>query len=163
MAATMKSSVVLRHLLAYYLVAIGIFQLVLYALISLYESLGYLFYFDPRFGLFFLETILRQHEHMPAVLDWISATVIIAVGVWVRFSRLAVKLYMVMECLVAIPTLLIFLMVAAINMSPNHGFSRGELLIPVAVFCITSIVPVCLGITTLVIDRQRGPTTLGLK
>jgi hypothetical protein len=158
----MRSPNFLRRVLGYYLVAIGISQLVLYTLLSISESFGYLFYFDPRFGLFFIETILRQHEQIPAILGWVSAAVIIAMGLWVRSARVAVTIYLIVEGLIAIPTFLILIMLAAVNMSANHGFSRGEILFPLIVCLLTSTVPMVLAIYIIVIGRVKETSTLGL-
>ena len=45
-----------------------------------------------------------------------------------------------------IPNLLFTLLIAAANMSPAHGFSTGELLFPILVMVIFSIIPLGLAV-----------------
>ncbi len=134
------------NFLAIYLILIGVFQLILYSLISLSDSLGGLFYFDPRFGLFFLETIVRGVEHMPAALDWISAIIILIIGFCLLKFEWLLPAYFIVEFLLAAPSFLSFLLIVLINMSPNHGFSVWELPIPILVFVFVTVVPMVIGI-----------------
>ena len=133
-------------LLATYLIVIGLCQLVLYSLISLSDKLSVLFYFDPRFGLCFLEILLRGSERMPALLDWISAVVIIVIGLLLFKHDWLLPVYFIAEFLMAAPSLISFLFIAAANLSPNHGFSVRELAIPIVVFIFVTVVPLGIGI-----------------
>jgi hypothetical protein len=140
-----------------YLLAIGAFQLVLYLLLSISEQASVLFYFDPRFGLFFLETILRGSERMPSLLGWLSAIVIIALG-WLVFTRERfLALYFGVEFLLAGPSILTFIFVAAANLSPNHGFSVGELVFPGTTFIFVTVIPVIIGVGSL-LTREKVDT-----
>jgi len=47
--------------------------------------------------------------------------------------------------LVAIPSVLFIVMVVVGNLSPSHGFSIGELLVPAPVFLVASVVPFTIG------------------
>ena len=143
-----------RKLLAIYLIIIGSFQLVLYSLISLSEDLMVLFYFDPRFGLSFLETIIRGVETMPALLGWISAIVILVVGIFLLRYEGLLPLYFIVEFLFAAPSLFTFLVIGALNLSPSHGFSIGELLIPTIVFIFITVVPVVIGVRIYLSGRD---------
>ena len=144
----------LRKILGIYLLAIGVFQLVLYSLLSISEQATVLFYFDPRFGLFFLETILRGSERIPALLGWLSAIVIIALG-WLVFTRERfLTLYFVVEFSLAAPSILTFILVAAANLSPNHGFSVGELVLPGVTFIFVTVIPVIIGVSAFLIREK---------
>lgn len=144
----------LRKILGIYLLVLGALQLVLYLLLSISEEAGVLMYFDPRFGLFFLETILRGSERVPAVLGWLSAIVIIALG-WLVFSRERfLALYFIGEFLLSVPSILTFIFVAAANLSPNHGFSVGELVFPGTTFIFVTVIPVLIGLSAL-LTREK--------
>jgi hypothetical protein len=132
----------LRKMLGIYLIAICVIQIVIYSLASLSDQLTFLFYFDPRIGLFFLETVLRRVEHFPGILNWVSAVVILVTGVaQLRYDWL-LPVYFIVEILMSGPTLIMILAVAAVGLTPSHGFSVGELLIPIVVFAFATVLPV---------------------
>lgn len=144
--------------LAFYLIGLGILQLVLYVAMSSSKELEWLFYFDPRFGLFFIESMARGSEVMiPGLLDWISVPIIFLVAIFLLrdLTNKSLAAYFLMELVLGLPSLLIFLFVFGANLSPAHGFSIGELLFPSIVFFITFVVPVTLGIATYVLRRRE--------
>jgi len=49
--------------------------------------------------------------------------------------------YLVLELVLATPSVLFFLMVLAANLGPSHGFSIGELIVPVPIFALFSGMP----------------------
>jgi hypothetical protein len=61
-------------------------------------------------------------------------------------GRPLVKTYIASEIVFFIPTLFFTLLIAVVNMSPSHGFSAGELLFPILVLVIFSIVPLGLAV-----------------
>ena len=147
-------NVPLRKILGTYLVAIGILQLIIYVLATISDQLMVLFYFDPRIGLFFLETVLRRVENFPGVLSWISAAAILAVGfLQLRYDWL-LPVYFLVEFLLAAPTLIMILVVAAANLSPSHGLSVGELFIPIIVFVLVTVLPVGIAIREYLATRN---------
>jgi len=130
----------MHRFLGAYLVVVASIQVVLYVASLSGGSLS-LVYYDPRIGLFFLETMARQHEVYPGGLSWLSAIVLAVLGVQVRRNPARVRRYLLLEPAMALPTLLMVVMVTAANLSPAHGFSVGELVMPLAVLAVATIVP----------------------
>jgi hypothetical protein len=54
--------------------------------------------------------------------------------------------YLFVEALFALPTIMFFVMVLIANISPAHGFSVDELVWPSVVFVICSVIPYWLGL-----------------
>ena len=61
-------------------------------------------------------------------------------------QRSVTKLYVISECLPSLPSLLFFLLVIAVGMSSAHGFSIGELLLPLIVFSVYTVIPLSIGV-----------------
>jgi hypothetical protein len=80
-----------------------------------------LFYFDPRIGWSLLETIARQHETIPAITSWATAVVAAVVGAILIRNPLRIKVYLVAEAVLALPSLAMFILVVVQNMSPALG------------------------------------------
>ena len=134
--------------LGIYLIAICSLQICLYLALSFAsEENLWLFYFDPRIGIFFLETVLRGVEQVvPGILRWLSAIWILALGIFMLSGRPLIKTYIVSEILLVLPNLLFSLAIVAANLGPTHGFSVGELFFPILVMVIFSIVPLSLAV-----------------
>ena len=132
--------------LGIYLLAGSILQLSLYLALSLStDKAGWLFYFDPRLGIFFLESGVRGAElSNPGIVQWLSAVWILLLGLMLLFGRPLVKTYVVSEIILSIPGVFFFLAILGANLSPAHGFSVGELLFPVIVMIAFSVVPLVL-------------------
>jgi hypothetical protein len=132
--------------LGVYLLVGSILQLSLYLAMSLPTvKADWLFYFDPRIGIFFLESGVRGVELIiPGIFQWLSAVWILLLGLMLLFGRVAVKVYIVSEIILSIPSVFFFLAIVWANLSPAHGFSVGELLFPVIVTIAFSIVPLVL-------------------
>ena len=134
----------LRKRLGVYLVLVSVLQFTLYVLAQWRGESGmWLFYLDPRLGWFFLETIVRGSESFPGVLSWVTAIVLLGVGIGLVRERLQLRTYLLIEGVMTVPTLLMFVWVIIVNLGPGHGFSVGELPIPFAVLLGASIVPWC--------------------
>ena len=123
-------------------------QLCLYLALSLAtDEAGWLFYFDPRIGIFFLESGARGAELIiPGLFQWLSAGWILLLGLMLLFGRPLMKTYIVSEIILSVPSLFFFLAIAWGNLSPAHGFSVGELLFPVIIMIVFSVVPLVLAI-----------------
>ena|SRR2546421_1484023 len=146
-----------RSLVGTYILLAGLLQVSLYLAMTVSSQLDWLFYFDPRIGLYFLETILRGAEHAPpAMLDWLSAIVQIGLGVSLLLKKIPVKLYVISELVLSAPSLLFFALVVWGNLSPAHGFSIGELIVPIIVFVLFSAVPLLLTLR----KRSQAPLTI---
>ena len=124
----------------------SILQICLYLTLSLSTAKAdWLFYFDPRLGIFFLESGVRGAELIiPGVFQWLSAVWIFLLGLMLLFGRPLVKTYIVSEIILSIPSVFFFLAIVWANLSPAHGFSVGELLLPVIVMMAFSVVPLIL-------------------
>jgi hypothetical protein len=132
--------------LGLYLLVGSILQLSLYLAMSLStDKADWLFYFDPRIGIFFLEAGVRGAELViPGIFQWLSAVWIFLLGLVMLFGRPAVKTYIVSELILSSPSVFFFLAIVWANLSPAHGFSVGELLFPVIVMIAFSVVPLVL-------------------
>lgn len=100
----------------------------------------YLFYFNPRFGLGFLEEFIKAGG-FPNALCWGSAVVLLCVG-FALLRRPMLNLYLIAESIMGIPSILVFVFIIAVNMKVTDGFSVGELPIPVLVFILFSGPPI---------------------
>ena len=132
--------------LGLYLLVGSILQICLYLALSLStDKADWLFYFDPRLGIFFLESGVRGAELIiPGLFQWLSAVWILLLGLMLLFGRPLVKTYIVSEIIFSVPSLFFFLAIAWANLSPAHGFSVGELLFPVIIMVAFSVVPLVL-------------------
>jgi len=131
--------------LGVFVLGVAAIQAALYATVAIGgDAWTSLFYFDPRIGWFFLETIVRQQEQFPSVSSWLTAGGTALLGVMLVLRREWITVYLVAETVIALPTLAMFVLIIAANMSPSHGFSVGELIIPVPIFLAVSVTPLTL-------------------
>ena len=149
-------------ILGVYLVVICALQICLYLALSFASEKNlWLFYFDPRIGIFFLETVVRGVEQVvPGILRWLSIVWILALGVLMLSSRPLIKTYIVSEIILALPSLLFSLVIVVGNLSPAHGFSVGELFIPILVMVFFTIIPLGLAFWLLWGSRFKGETKI---
>jgi hypothetical protein len=129
-----------------YLLTASLLQTCIYAALSLSpEKLGAIFYFDPRIGLFFIESGIRGAElRVPGILQWLSAIWLLLISLLLLSGRPILKTYIITEIVASIPNLFFFVVIALANLSPAHGFSIGELFLPVLVTMLFSILPLIL-------------------
>jgi hypothetical protein len=113
-------------------------QVVLYFAAFKWEGL---FYFDPRIGLVAFGEMLGPYSIVLQVVRWMSPFWILALAIWGFNERRPVRLYMFSEMVLACPSVLFFLLVLWANMGLSHGFSVGELLIPLMMFSLFTISP----------------------
>ncbi len=144
--------------LGIYLVVICSLQICLYIALSIVSEKNlWLFYFDPRIGIFFLETVFRGAEQIvPGIFRWFSVVWILALGVFMLSGRPLVKTYIASEIILALPSLLFSLVVVIGNLSPAHGFSVGELFYPIVIMVAFSIIPLGLAFWLLWSSRFKG-------
>ena len=126
--------------LAAWLAILASLQLVLYLRWSLYSDMD-LFYFDPRIGLFALMDFIGIRSERPMAPQWLSALWLAVLSGVMWFKPAALRVYLITEFVVALPSLLFFGLVFLVNMSPAHGFSRRELVFPVIVFLTFTVAP----------------------
>jgi hypothetical protein len=134
------------RVLGVYLLAAASCQLALYLAMTVSsEEGGWLMYFDPRIGIFFLESVVRGSESLaPGVLRWLSAFWILAIGLSWALGHPRLKTYVISEIVLLIPNVGFFLLIVLANLSPAHGFSVGELLFPSLIMVVFSVIPLWL-------------------
>ena len=127
--------------LAAWLAILASLQLVLYLRWSLYSDMD-LFYFDPRIGLFALMDFVGIRGETPMAPQWLSALwlTLLSGAMWFKPAA-ALRVYLITEFALALPSLLFFGWVFLVNMSPAHGFSRRELALPMIVFLTFTVAP----------------------
>jgi hypothetical protein len=108
------------------------------------ERYEWLFYFDPRLGLYFVESVIRGEQPPPGIFGWVSAAWVLALGLLLLSGRPLIRAYAISEVTLSAPTLLFVFVVTSANLSPAHGFSVGELFVPVCVMIIFTVVPLIL-------------------
>jgi hypothetical protein len=130
------------RILGVYLIVAGLLQAVLYVLLSISKTHDWLFYFDPRIGIFFLESMWKGGEPtIPGVERWLTVVWLLAIGVVLITGRQLLWFYIVPEILFSLPTVLFFVFIVLANLSPSHGFSVGELFLPILVTVAFSLIP----------------------
>jgi hypothetical protein len=136
--------------LGLYLMVGSTLQICLYLAMSLStDKADWLFYFDPRIGIFFLASGVRGAELVtPGIFQWLSAVWILLLGLMLLLGLPLVKTYIASEIVLSIPSVFFFLAIVWANLSPAHGFSVGELLFPVIVMLVFSVVPLFLAFRT---------------
>jgi hypothetical protein len=148
-----------KHLkiLGVYISVVALAQICLYMLLNLFsESLGWLFYFDTRIGFFFIETVIKHSEGTPpAITAWLIEIGELAMGIGMLSGIKLVRTYVIFESILTIPYLLFFILVTAIGMSANDGFSPAELFLPSIVVIVACIFPLCYAIWILWLVRTK--------
>jgi len=135
-------------ILSLYLLGAALVQIGGYVALTLTpEKLGALFYFDPRIGLFFIESGIRGAElKVPGILQWLSASWLLVISFFLLSGRSILKTYLVSEVVASLPNLFFFVVVVLANLKPAHGFSIGELFLPVVVMILFTILPLILAV-----------------
>jgi hypothetical protein len=135
-------------ILGYFILAICMAQIAIYLLLALAKGgADWLIYFDPRLGLFYFESGLRGKETVaPTLVRWFSAFWIFGLALLLLSGRRVVGIYIVSELVLSLPNVLFVLAIVWANLSPAHGFSIGELLVPLIVMLVFSAVPMGIAI-----------------
>jgi hypothetical protein len=138
-------------ILGAYLLASCAMQICIYLALSIpSQNNDWLFYLDPRIGIFFIESSLRGTEQLaPGIFRWLSAIWILLLGSLLFSGRALIKTYIVSEIVLSLPNLLFIFLIVWANLSPAHGFSVGELFFPVMVMIAFSLVPLVLAFRAL--------------
>ena len=136
--------------LGWYLLLAGVAQAGLYAAMALRTDQLWLMYFDPRLAIFFLEIALKGPDLVtPWLISWLSAGWLIALGGIILLGHAWIKTYIVTEILLFLPNVLLAIGIIWANMNPAHGFSIGELFVPLLVWVPFTIVPLTLAFGAL--------------
>ena len=132
-----------RWMLGRYVQLVALLQLVVYATAGLARAPNpALFYLNPRFLMEFVtEALFRGRHTFPSGLSWTSLFVWLALGHAVAQGRQGLAIYAIVEGVYALLFLAFGALIVAANLSASHGFSPGELIVPVAVFTVASAAP----------------------
>lgn len=138
-----ETSVNRRWMLGRYVQLIALLQLVVYATSGLANDPSpALFSLNPRLLLEIVTEALVPDPHsFPSGLSAASIFVWLALGEGVVRSRTGLAVYAVIEGAYAGLFMAFSALVIAANMSPSHGFSPLELVLPFAVFTVASGAP----------------------
>jgi hypothetical protein len=139
----------MKRTVGIYICCVAITQLIFYSVSYFNERAVWLIYFDPRLGLFVLESSVRHREAFPGFLSWLSAVILASVGFGLLRNMHGVKPYLVTEFICAVPSVVFFGSVVFANLSLVHGFSFGELVLPLVVFLVASAIPFWLALQSL--------------
>jgi hypothetical protein len=143
--------------LGVFVLSVAAVQLVSYAVLTWGpDAWAGLYYFDPRIGWAVMETLLRGSEVFPGISSWCTVAVGILIGLALLRNSGLLKAYVVAEGILAVPTLGFIGLVIVRNVGSAHGFSIGELAVPVAVFFLVSVLPV----TVVIMRRGLGHTAV---
>ncbi len=149
-----------KHLriLGVYVAVVAVAHICLYVVLNvLSDRFGWLFYFDTRIGFFFLETVIKHSEGTPpAQTAWLIEIGELILGIFMILGRNLLKPYVVVESILTIPYLLFFLLIVAVGMSANHGFSPAELLLPSLTVVVACVVPLAYAFWILWRFRAKG-------
>jgi hypothetical protein len=147
-----------QRLLLVWLYAVAAIQTICYVVrMTRLDVQGLSFYLDPRFTFTFVEAAFRGETSLP--ISSIAASVIVAIFAS-RISKggTAAFAYVLFEGMYTLLTIILFFAVIVLNMSPAHGFSPRELLIPGVVYVFASFVPAILAIGIYNLpSRNREP------
>ena len=141
MAAESAANAARRRTLGHYLQVLAILQWTLYAAATVTRTDG-LFYLDPRLPLYFLHSMAARGEQVfPTWLSWLTAIGLFALGSGVVIGRRWLGVYVVVEGVFALAFMAFAALIIAANISPSHGFSVRELVIPLVIFTAFSAGP----------------------
>ena len=98
-------STVANRVLAAYLLVVALLQLALYREVIARGADGWMLYnFEPRLGLYFLETLIRPGQPFPGMFSWGSALALAAMAAFLLLDVAGLRAYMIFEILLATPT-----------------------------------------------------------
>jgi hypothetical protein len=129
---------------------------VAYYLISYRSDLRNItFYFDPRIGWTFFESFVRGRDVFPSAYSLVSAMMLFGMG-WLLFHNfMSVKWYLLLEVLMALPSVVLMSVALFARMNSVHGFSASELLAPVTIFCLFTLFPLVWAVSLLRSEFQN--------
>ena len=121
-------------------------------------------FFEPRFFLAGIADLAGRHgDRIARNVSVALGIALLAIGIVIVRSRSlkSVKLYLFVETVLALPTLLIFVSVLAANLSPAHGLSIGEIIFPMFIFSLATVLPYLWAIHVLRGNRLTGTGAVG--
>lgn len=148
-----------RKTLGIYLVVLALMQTALYIILAFSNKLEWLFYFDPRIGITAFEEAIYLwgvEPNIPGIFGWISAGWLIIISIFFISGRPLIKTYIISELILAAPSLVFFSVIAFVNIRPSCGFSVGELIFPIPVFLVFSVLPLIIAFRCLREKKKLG-------
>jgi len=128
--------------LGIYLFVIAWHQIVFYLVWVSVSGPDWLYLFDPRLGaLLFESTLLDVEVGGPGVLCWIFAVAQLIVASILLIASRGLKLYLVVESLLSVPTIFAFAWVVITRFGSPEGFPLILIVAPIAVFVVFSVLP----------------------
>jgi hypothetical protein len=112
--------------------------------------------FDPRIGFTVNDRSSLEHLELYRVMGWASVIVLSALAAGMFLTEKAVWAYVIVEPLLALPTILFFVRVIQDDIRGAHGLWVGELAIPILTFICCSAVPWVWALCLLVTRRSRA-------
>jgi hypothetical protein len=139
-------------ILGIYLIAISALQICLYLVISFVAAKEdfWLLYFEPRVGtIVIIELFFRSTQQIVGgIFRAVSVVWILALGLLMLFGRPLIKTYIVSEIILALPSLLVFLVILVIggvglsSARPETGMDfLGLIFIPILVAIFFTLIP----------------------
>ncbi|MCB9385258.1 MAG: hypothetical protein H6509_11630 [Bryobacterales bacterium] len=101
-----------------------------------------LYYLEPRLGLYFLESLVKPGHPFPGYLIGASIVSIGLIGCLLLLDVVGLRFYLAFEILLALPTVILFAMIAISNAPPGLAFSPLDLMLPAVPFTLVSVLPV---------------------
>lgn len=132
-----------RWILGRYVQLVAVLQLMVYTTDGLADHPNIiLFSMDPRFLISMaMEAFFTGSHEFPSALSWVSLFSWLTMGEAVVQSRTGLMVYAVVEGTYAVLFLAFTALIVAVNLSPSHGISPREIIIPFGVFVVASAVP----------------------
>ena len=136
--------------LGLFVLGIAIWQALIYVMLATGpDEMMWLFYLDPRIGWAFMATLLGESEMLLHISSWFSAALTFLVGAMLLRRNAHIKTYVIAESFLALPTFAFLVVIIASNIRPVHGFSIGELAVPIIVFLMVSVIPMAATLVAL--------------
>jgi len=127
------------RILGCYLLCVAAFQI--YVSIEIANGEIVFFYILPHFGIHaFLLGIVGTYNLM--LIEWLTAGWIIALAVLFLLGQSPIKIYIISEILLSMPSFFFICLVIIASMKRTHGFSPLELMLPVIIMLITAFIPI---------------------
>ena len=113
-------------------------------------------YLTPRFWTLLFVGVNDSVAHG---VSFATGLLSLAAGWWLTASPTATRLWMALfaETVLALPSFLILGTVFIANMSPAHGMSRREIVVPLVVFAVASAVPLLAGASLRFLSDRVSP------
>jgi len=125
----------------------SVLQALLYIVETIWRSLKWLAYFDPRLGLRLLELAVSDKDgFLPGILSWASVALLAWLGFKLSKDRKVIGLYILFELLAALPSLLLVLLLFLGNPLHPERNSRAEPIILSLALLAFTVLPLLIAV-----------------